>query len=94
MMAELCNSSSNNKSINANSGTHDFISQDADDADIMEFYSDKEATIAASNVSSSEYGGTQNLMPYEFEEGVNDILALVKELNVQAVKKFKVCSYF
>ena len=44
-----------------------------DNADNMEFSSDKETTIASSNISSSEYSCTQNQIPYEFDEGVNEI---------------------
>ena len=53
----------------------------------MDFYSDKEATIAARNFSSSEYSGTQTHMPYEFDEGLDWLGSLIKEKNLQALKK-------
>ena len=59
MMSELRNIIRSNESFNANAGNHGAISQDTDDADNMELSSDKEATIAASNIASSEGGGTQ-----------------------------------
>ena len=40
----------------------------------MDFSSDKEATIVASNISSSEDSGTKNKNPYDFDEGVNEIV--------------------
>ena len=86
-MAKLRNPSSNNESGNANSATHDAIAQDKYDADNMDFSSDKEYTVTASNISSSEDSGTQNQIPSEFDQGVNELVALTKELNLQAVKR-------
>ena len=87
MMAELSNWISNNESVNVNAGTHDSIYKNTYDADNMEFFIDKEATITASNISSSEVCVNQPQMFSEFEEGVNIIGSLMKELNIKAVKK-------
>ena len=59
----------NDESVNSNSVTHDAISQDTDDADTMGFSNDKESTISARGISSSEYGGTQTHIPSEFMRG-------------------------
>ena len=53
----------------------------------MDLSSDKDATIVVNNISSSEDGGTKTNMPYEFDDGVNELGALMKELNIKDVKK-------
>ena len=73
MMADMRNPIRNNGSVNTNSVNHDAIDQDTYDADNTDLSSDKEVTIAASGISSSEDSGTQTQMPYEFEEGVNGL---------------------
>ena len=70
MMTYMWKPIRNNESVNSNSVTNDALSQETDDADNMDFSSDKEAIIAASKISSSEDGGTQNQMPWTFYEGV------------------------
>ena len=52
----------------------------------MDFCSDKEPNIWASNISSSEYGGTPTQIPSVFEDEVNDIGELIKEKNLKAVE--------
>ena len=86
MMADLHNPISNNKPVNANDCTHGAIALDTYDTDNMEFSSEKEATIAARNISSSEDSGTQNHIPPNFDEEMNDIGELTKELNLQALE--------
>ena len=49
----------------------------------MDLSSDKKYTISDSEISSSEDGGTHTQIHYEFEEAVNDLGELTKELNLQ-----------
>ena len=86
MMTDLRKPIKNNESVNVNAGTHDEISQDKNDADNMEFSSDTEAIIIASDIFSSEDGGTQNQMPSEFDERVNYLGVFMKELNIKDLK--------
>ena len=64
IMVEMRNLTRNNESFNANAGTHDAISQYTYDTDNMYFSSDKEATITASNISSSEDSGNKTKTQY------------------------------
>ena len=56
----------------------------------MDCSSDKEATIAASDMSSSEYVGTLNQMLYYCNRGVNELGPLTKNINIQAIKKIQI----
>ena len=49
--------------------------------------SDKEATISDNDICRSEDGATKTQIPSMFDEGLNELELLMKELNVQAVKK-------
>ena len=86
MMWELRNLKRNNESLNVNAVTYDAIDQGIYDADNMDFSRDKESTIAASNISYSEDVGTQTQISSKFDEWVNEIGKLTKELLLVATR--------